>query len=149
MIIGVGILAGTLNLVGAAMIFGGSAMHGFQTIASGLLGDRAFSGGPSTALLGAALHYIMSIVAAALYWTAATRLKLLKDHWLVGGAAFGVLVYVVMNLVVVPLSMAAGPDLSALTVAKELAAHILLFGIPIAGVARIARRGDSAEPRAI
>jgi phage shock protein PspC (stress-responsive transcriptional regulator) len=140
LIIGAGILAGTLNLAAAAMIFGGSAMHGFQMIASGLLGDRAFSSGSSTAGLGVALHYAISIVAAVLYWLMATRIRLLRDYWLVGGTAFGVLAYVIMNLIVVPMSNAASPDLSARIVVEDLAAHVLAFGIPIAGVLSMARR---------
>jgi len=39
-----------------------------------------------------------------------------------------------MNLVVVPLSNAPNPDLSPVIVAKELVAHTLMFGIPIAGI---------------
>jgi hypothetical protein len=62
-----GILADTMNLAAAAMIFGGSVTHGFQMIVSGLLGERAFSGPANTAVLGAGLHYAISIVAAALY----------------------------------------------------------------------------------
>ena len=40
-----GMVAGTTNLVAAAVIFGGTVMRGFQMIASGLLGEEAFSGG--------------------------------------------------------------------------------------------------------
>jgi hypothetical protein len=61
-----GILADTVNLAAGAMIFGGSVTHGLQMIVSGLLGERAFSGPANTAVLGAGLHYAISIVAAAL-----------------------------------------------------------------------------------
>jgi hypothetical protein len=116
-------------------------------MASGLLGDRAFNGGSSTAVLGAALHYAISLVAAILYWLMATRIKLLGDHWLVGGAAFGVVAYVIMNLVVVPLSNAPGADLSARIVMEDLLAHVLAFGIPIAGILSLARRRSSVGSR--
>jgi hypothetical protein len=141
--LGAGILAGTMNLAAAAMIFGGSVTHGFQMIASGLLGERAFNGGANTAVLGAGLHYAISIVAAALYWEAVRRVRSLRAHWLIGGATFGILAYAVMNLVVVPLSKAAGPDLSPVVVAKELVAHTIMFGIPIAGVVSMAWRGGT------
>ena len=131
-----GLVAGATNLVAAAAIFGGTMTHGFQMIASGLLGEQAFSQGLTAATLGALLHFAISIAAAALYLWAALRHRALTRHWLVGGVLFGVLVYLVMNLVVVPLSNAANPDLSLGMIAKELVAHTVMFGVPIAGIVR-------------
>jgi len=134
--IAAGMLAGATNLVAAAAIFGGTMTNGFQMIASGLLGEQAFSQGLTAATLGALLHFAISIAAAALYLWAALRHRALTRHWLVGGVLFGVLVYLVMNLVVVPLSNAANPDLSLSMIAKELVAHTVMFGVPIAGIVR-------------
>ena len=131
-----GMLAGATNLVAAAAIFGGTMTNGFQMIASGLLGEQAFSQGLTAATLGALLHFAISIAAAALYLWAALRHRALTRHWLVGGVLFGVFVYLVMNLVVVPLSNAANPDLSLGMIAKELVAHTVMFGVPIAGIVR-------------
>jgi hypothetical protein len=58
---------------------------------------------------------------------------------------FGVLAYLVMNLVVVPLSNAANPDLSLSMIAKELVAHTVMFGVPIAGIVR-ALLGNGQDP---
>jgi uncharacterized membrane protein YagU involved in acid resistance len=132
-----GLVAGTTNLIAAGAIFGGTLTYGLQQIASGLFGEAAFEGGAGLALLGAGLHYFISIVAAGLYCTLALRSRWWRDHWLVGGTVFGVVAYVVMNLVVVPLSNAANPDFSPEIVAKELVAHTVMFGIPIAGVVTI------------
>ena len=134
-----GMVAGTTNLVAAAAIFGGTVTHGFQMIASGLLGEQAFSGGPKAAMLGALLHFAISISAAALYLWAAFHSRELTKHWLVGGALFGVLAYLVMNLVVVPFSNAADPDFSFRMIVKELVAHTVMFGVPIAGTVRMLR----------
>lgn len=134
-------VAGATNLVAAALIFGGTPMQGFQMIASGLLGEQAFSGGTAAAALGAVLHFAISIAAAALYLWAALRHRALIRHWLVGGVLFGVLAYLVMNVVVVPLSHAANPDFSLAMIVKELLAHTVLFGVPIAGIVRGLWRG--------
>jgi uncharacterized membrane protein YagU involved in acid resistance len=140
-----GMVAGTTNIVAAGAIFGGSAMHGFQMIASGLLGEQAFSGGLKAAILGASLHFAISIAAAAIYFWAAVNSRALTKHWLIGGTLFGVLAYMAMNLLVVPLSNAAGPDLSLGTIIKELVAHTLMFGVPIAATIRaLARSGQNA-----
>jgi hypothetical protein len=141
-IVAAGIVAGATNLVAAGAIFGGTMTHGFQMIASGLLGEEAFGGGLAAAILGAGLHFAISIVAAALYLRAALRHHVLIRHWLTGGAVFGVLAYLVMNVIVVPLSNAANPDFSLGMVVKELVAHTILFGVPIAGIVRaFARNG--------
>jgi uncharacterized membrane protein YagU involved in acid resistance len=137
-----GVVAGTTNLVAAGAIFGGTMAHGFQMIASGLLGEQAFSGGTTAAVLGAVLHFAISIVAAALYARAALRHRTLIRHWLISGVLFGVLAYLVMNLIVVPLSNATNPDFSLGMIVKELVAHTVLFGVPIAGIVRaFARNG--------
>jgi hypothetical protein len=146
-IVTAGMVAGTTNLVAAGAIFGGTMTHGFQMIASGVLGEQAFSGGLNAAVLGAGLHFAISIAAAALYLWAALRHHALTRHWLVGGVLFGVLAYLVMNLVVVPLSDAANPDFSLSMIVKELLAHTVLFGVPIAGIVRaFARKGWDTAP---
>jgi uncharacterized membrane protein YagU involved in acid resistance len=132
-----GMVAGTTNLVAAGAIFGGTMTHGFQMIASGLLGEQAYGGGLKAAMLGAALHFAISIAAASLYFWAALRHRALIRHWLVGGAVFGVLTYLVMNLVVVPLSNAVSPDFSPGMIVKELLAHTVMFGVPIVGIIRV------------
>jgi uncharacterized membrane protein YagU involved in acid resistance len=141
-----GLVAGATNLVAAGAIFGGTMTHGFQMIAAGLLGEQqALGGGLEAAMLGALLHFAISIAAAALYLWAALRYPALIRHWLVGGVVFGVLAYLVMNLVVVPLSRAANPDFSFGIIVKELVAHTVLFGVPIAGIVRaLARRSSGA-----
>jgi hypothetical protein len=135
--LGAGLLAGTTNLVAAGAIFGGTLTHGLQLIASGLLGESAFKGGMGTAVLGAGLHYGISIFAAGLYCALALRQSWWREHWLIGGTLLGVIAYVVMNLIVVPLSNAPNPDFSPAIIAKELIAHTVMFGIPIAGIVTV------------
>lgn len=137
-----GLVAGVTDLVAAGAILGGPMMHGFQMIASGLLGEQAFSGGLKAAVLGALLHFAMSIAAAALYLWAALRHRALIRRWLIGGVVFGILAYLVMNVVVVPLSYAANPDFSVSVIVKELLAHTIMFGLPIAGMVRALAPND-------
>jgi hypothetical protein len=60
-------------------------------------------------------------------------LVFLKDHFLVCGVFFGIAVYLVMNLIVLPLSavpFAIGPfDVKGLR--SGLLSHIVLIGLPI------------------
>jgi hypothetical protein len=109
---------------------------------SGLLGGQAFSGGLKAAILGAVLHFAISIAAAALYISAAFHHDAPTRHWLLGGALFGVLAYPDMNVVVLPFSHAPSPNLSHGMIIKELLAHTVLFGVPIAGIVREFARND-------
>lgn len=111
-----------------------------QSVASGLLGRPAYAGGAGTALLGLALHFLIAFSIAAVYVAAAARMPVLARRPLACGAAYGVLAYAFMNLVVVPLSRfpnarAFPPDV----LLTGLAAHVFLIGIPIAFAARRVR----------
>ena len=104
-----------------------------QSVASGWLGSAAFDGGIASGLLGLASHYAILIVAAALYFAASKRLPVLQSQAVACGAVFGVLVYLFMNFVVLPLS--AFPfklSYPALRLIEGFATHALFVGIPVA-----------------
>ena len=105
-----------------------------HTIAGGLLGlPVARAGGASTALLGLGLHYFIAMGMAAAYFLASHRLGFLLRRPVVAGIAYGVLLYVIMNFVVLPLSALPPhvwkPTLPALT---DLCSHMFFVGLPIA-----------------
>jgi hypothetical protein len=52
------------------------------------------------------------------------------------GLVFGLITYVVMNLIVVPLRFPAAWPPTMLAVATQLFAHIVLVGLPTAFIAR-------------
>ena len=104
-----------------------------QSIASGVLGRAAYSGGAATVLLGIAFHLLISIVAALLYVLAAERWAWLRQHAWLAGIAYGAVVFGVMRWIVVPLSAVAykqSTDWSMFAI--SLTVHIVGFGIPIA-----------------
>jgi hypothetical protein len=102
-----GLIAGTLDILAA---FINSGLRGvrptrvLQAIASGLLGAESFNGGFATAALGLVLHFFIATTATAVYYAASRKLKVLVDQAIVCGLAYGIPVYLVMNLVVLPLS---------------------------------------------
>jgi hypothetical protein len=76
----------------------------FQTIAVGVLGKASLDGGLMSALLGAALHIAMTTTFVVIYTLAARRFPALLQHPVRNGALYGLLLYVGMNFVVMPLS---------------------------------------------
>lgn len=113
-----------------------------HTIAGGLLSlPVARAGGASTAVLGLGLHYFIAMGMAAAYFLASHRLGFLVRRPVLAGIAYGVLLYVVMNFVVLPLSALPPhvwkPTLPALT---DLCSHMLFVGVPIALATRRASK---------
>jgi hypothetical protein len=76
-----------------------------QSIAAGLVGrTEAFEGGLRTALLGVFLHFVIAFGAATVYFVASRRLRFLTKHAVLAGLIYGELVFLFMNMVVLPLS---------------------------------------------
>ncbi len=124
-----GVIAGTLDMTSAFITFGPGVP---RNIAAGLLGKQAFSGGTGVWILGFLLHYFIAFSAAAIYCMASRKLEFLWDHWLVCGMFYGIAVFLVMNLVVLPLCAFhfTGPyQLRGLT--QGLLVHMLIIGLPI------------------
>jgi len=124
-----GLIAGTLDLTQACILFGAKIP---LVIAAGLLGRQALKGGIGTYVLGVLLHFFIATSFAAFYYTASRRLGFLKEHPLVCGLAYGAGVELVMSLVVLPLSAlhARGPyELHDLILG--LLVHMVVVGLPI------------------
>jgi hypothetical protein len=131
-----GFIAGALDATTAFISFGWGMTRG---IASGVLGSRAFAGGTAIWIFGLALHFFIAISAAVIYYLVSRRLTFLREHFIVCGLFYGIAIYLVMNLIVVPLSavpFAVGP-FSVRAMRQGLLVHMFLIGLPIAASVRI------------
>jgi hypothetical protein len=124
-----GLVAGSLDLTSAFIIYGSGVP---RVIAGGLLGPKAFQGGSATYVLGIGLHFFIAFSAAVVYYTASRRLEFLKEHALVCGLFYGIAVYLVMNLIVLPLSALHARDpLEFVELIRGLLVHMFCVGLPI------------------
>ena len=139
-----GLVAGSLDIVYAwvfwAVKANVQARRILQSVAAGLLGKASFQGGGRTAALGLALHFLIALSMALVYYLAARRWALLRQRPLLCGAGYGLLLYFVMNYIVVPLSAAGAGSRDGLWVALSIAVHMFAIGTPIAIFARRALR---------
>lgn len=119
----------------------------FQSIASGVLGRDAYAGGMGTAVLGAALHIVISLIAALIFVLAAARWRVLLRRPVLSGLVFGVFAFIVMSWIVVPLSAVAfKQNFNPVLMAMSLAIHMIFFGLPISLTARqLSSRGANNE----
>jgi len=134
-----GLIAGTIDIGAAALINRVSPLRILHFIAGGLLGKAALEGGTAIELLGLALQWMMSLLIAAFYLGACRWFSHLSRRWVVGGMAYGVVIFLVMNYAVVPASAwARWPNFTAERFAENLGA-MLLFGLIIAFFAHRAK----------
>ncbi len=127
-----GLIAGTVDIGAASLINGRSPVFIGQIIAGGLLGRASLEGGMRTAAFGVVLQWAMSIVIAAIYVLASTRLETLRRSWLLFGILYGIPVYFVMEYVVVPLSAwHRAPKFVPILFAENMLA-MMVFGVVIA-----------------
>jgi hypothetical protein len=131
-----GLIAGGIDVGMACLINRLSPLVILQSIASGVLGKSAFRSGLPSAVLGLFLQEAMSVLIALIFAAAAQRLTLLKRRWFASGLAYGVVIYLVMNFIVVPLSAAPFRVTLKLPKSIEDLSAMLLFGLIIAYLGR-------------
>ena len=133
------LVVGILDAADALIFFGlkgATPTRIFQSIASGLLGRAAFSGGLRTALLGVALHFIIAFLIVSTFLVASRYIRILRRAPVWSGLIYGIAVYLVMNFVVVPLSAAGRGPLSWPVVVNGMLIHMLGVGLPTSLFAR-------------
>jgi hypothetical protein len=145
-----GLVAGALDLTFAFVFYGqqGAApLRILQGIASGVLGRGSFQMGLASAALGAFFHFFISACAAAIYYLASLRFSFLTRRVAISGAIFGVLMFLAMHFIVVPLSAIKPSPMKVGNVIGELCSHVFLFGMVIAYAVSRARSLDRTVPR--
>ncbi|MFT3726408.1 MAG: hypothetical protein QM759_01085 [Terricaulis sp.] len=159
-----GLIAGVLDIGYAFAVYGPLAaslglssaltpMEVLQSVAGGWMGrDAAMAGGQTAAIIGACTHFGIALVMAGVFVLVFGRVA--ASNWVAWGLIYGVILFVVMNYVVVPLSAAADGHFVAnladgkariqsaveralqfkrpLLLAGTVFTHTILVGLPIA-----------------
>ena len=142
-----GLIAGTIDIGAASVMSAASPLLILRFVATGLLGRPALQGGAAVVLLGLLLQWGMSILIAAFYSVAAHKWPVLARRWFAWGAVYGVVVFIVMNYVVVPLSAAPHKWMHPLLWYVENGLAMLVFGWIVAFVANRFLMGHSPVRR--
>jgi uncharacterized membrane protein YagU involved in acid resistance len=131
-----GLIAGVCDLVGAIV----SSIHRgvtpfriLQAVASGWLGMRSYELGYRSAALGLVSHFTIALGWAALFLVLSRGFTLLTERPVIVGAIYGIVVYWLMQLVVLPLSNYPHRRLTSWsTILIGNVVHIICVGLPIA-----------------
>lgn len=137
-----GLVAGAADICAAALIWKIPIDTVFKSIARGWHGKAAMTGGWDMVAVGAASHFFITLVCAAIYVFAARRIPLLTQRPIIAGSLFGLIIYGVMTYAVVPLS-AVGPRPQPpldLTLVLAILANVMVGLIIALFAARYAKR---------
>jgi uncharacterized membrane protein YagU involved in acid resistance len=131
-IIFTGVVTGTLDAILALLInFKVPATVIFKFIASGLFGAAAFSMGTSAILYGILIHYCIAFVWAIIFFLLYPKLIALVKYRIVLIIATGLVIWLVMNMAVLPLTSIHSQPFKLKGVLENMAALIVAFGLPV------------------
>ena len=103
-----------------------------QSVASGWYGrDAAFSGGWGTGAAGLLTHFFIAMMVVVVFYAASRRMPWLLKRPVPTGMAYGMVVFAVMNLVVIPLSAIGHlQQFSTFSFFNQIFCHLFCIGTP-------------------
>jgi hypothetical protein len=128
------LVAGALDILFAIVL---TLSHGrdpaamLRYVASGPFPPATDLGATGSAL-GLLTHFVLMAIMAALFVLAARQWPSLLDRPIQSGVLYGLVTYVAMNWIVVPLRFDTPLPPPPVAIATQLFAHIALVGLPIA-----------------
>ncbi|MEZ5294061.1 MAG: hypothetical protein R2745_23465 [Vicinamibacterales bacterium] len=129
------LLVGVLDFCAALAIgasTGTTPQRVAQSIASGLLGRAAYDGGWPTAALGLALHFTIACGVTTVFALASRRLPDLRRRPWLWGPLYGILVFLAMYRVVLPLAGLNAWPRRWVGFVNAVLAHVFAVGLPAA-----------------
>jgi uncharacterized protein YacL len=135
-----GLIVGWLDILAAFLQTWLSARIGpvfvLDFIASGLFGRAAFNTGKQMAVYGLIIHFLLAYAFTLFFFAIYPRLKILAKSWPLTGIVYGILIWLVMNLVVLRISQIPQGHFKPLQVAIGMGILIVVIGLPLSYVAK-------------
>jgi hypothetical protein len=127
-----GFTAGTLDITAAIVLLGNmKPLPILKYIASAVFGKTAFTGGDEMAVYGLLFHYFIAFSFAIAYFLIFPYVPLFRKHKLLSGLLYGVFVWIIMNLVVVPMTSIARGPIKLESALLNMSILMVCIGLPI------------------
>lgn len=133
------LFVGTLDILMAivlTLIRKNSPITMLQYIASGIYGNTAFTGGSSFAFLGLIIHYLIAFIWTILFFNLYPKIRSKVKSNILIGFFYGIIVWVTMNLIVLPLSNVPPTSQHINSIITAILILIAVVGIPLSFMAR-------------
>lgn len=132
-----GFTAGLLDILAAIIVYSfimnkATPVQILQSVASGVFGKDAFAGDTSMAVYGLLFHFIIAVIFAAIYFFIYPLLPFVKKQKVIRGLLYGIVVWLIMNLLVVPNSNAGQAPFKWSAALIGCSILMLCIGLPIA-----------------
>lgn len=132
------LISGTLDILFATiltLIYGREPGNMLRFVASGPF-PSATQMGPAGAALGLVVHFALMAIMASVFIAVIRARPGLLNRPIATGIGYGLITYVILDLIVVPLRFPAAFPPKPMSIATQLFAHIVLVGIVFAFIAR-------------
>jgi hypothetical protein len=130
------LIAGTLDISSALVLYtmrtGKSPVWVLRYIASAAFGKTAYSGSPLMSIAGLLFHYAVAFIFTVLFFILYPKIHALIKNKFVSGMLYGLFVWIVMNLLVVPLTRIPPFSITFAKAAENIIILILAIGLPLA-----------------
>jgi hypothetical protein len=146
-IVAAGLAGGAVDLVYAstmALANGNPITRPWQAVASGWIGREAGQGGAGVVALGLATHFGIATCMAAAYVLLARRIPIVVARPYATALIYGLILYVVMYLGVLPLRFGVFPKSVDGKMALDVLAHV---GVALAIAWAVARPARAINPK--
>ena len=131
-----GFIAGTLDILAAILVYAVimqkvTAVQILHGIASGAFGKTTIGSPAIMALIGLAFHFIIAFCFAIAYFVVYPHIPFLRKQKIISGLLYGIFVWAVMNLIVVPMSNANHAPFAWPSAIRAASILMLCIGLPI------------------
>ena len=103
-----GFITGSLDITAACIQYYSRTGKGpgnvLRFVASGFFGTKAFAGGAAMAVWGLLFHFLIAFSFTVFFFWLYPKIPVLAKNKLITGLVYGIFVWAVMNLIIVPLS---------------------------------------------
>lgn len=134
-----GLIVGTLDISAAFLYYfiktGKNPLNVLTFVASGFFGKDALTAGSTMMVAGLLFHYLIAFSFTALFFLLYPKIKAFSKSIIATGIAYGLFVWAVMNLIIVPLSNVAPRPLNATNAIINAIILIICIGIPLSFMA--------------
>lgn len=135
-----GFLVGTLDILAAFFSYylatGNGPSGVLRFIASGVFGNDAFSGGSIMIFWGLFFHYLIAYSFTVLFFWLYPRLKFMTLYPILTVILYGIFMWVMTVLIIVPLSNTPTQTLEFWNAVKAILVLICMISVPLILIAR-------------
>lgn len=93
-----------LYVTTSVFMSGGSVVQLWQYVASGIFGSGAYSMGMTGSLYGIIFHFLIMVAFSSVIYFLYKKISVIEKHPVLSGLIYGICIWFVMNMLVVPLS---------------------------------------------